>query len=653
MKKILYKIVFTLFILSFAGNIHAQLNINHWLNAGREQIDKDNTVAIEYFSKLIKFIPDLDEAYYLRAYSKYSLKDYVGALQDINTAIKIKAANSYYYILRGEIKSRMYNVRGAREDFSKAVMLKATNTEAYLRRGLNGLMLGLNDEAIQDFNIAITLNKNNDNAFLYRGMAYQSKKDYSMALSDFDKAIQLNPFDAENYFRRGRNYLEEKKYNEALADFNHTIKLDSAHTPAYYSRALTRDELKDSLGALIDLNRVLKLDPENALAYFVRAELKVRLKDINGALDDYDKVIEINPNNIYTYFNRGIVYQTLKKYKKAISDYSTAIDLNSNFVAAYYNRSIALRAIGDMYNAEKDYKTAARINKERNEGGLEEKLDSTSLAKIIDFKADFERGNVKESSNSLAGITPAPAYGIVCISKTDFESKKYTNTNVLEKINNQILGEERLIVSNNPIDSISDQLNSWLVEFENLSENENDATRLLSRSVIKAQLQDYNGALSDCDQVIKLKPDWAVAYFLRSYVLFEYIMLMQNVSSKESDFFFIGENGNKLPSSVKGTPDFTQVISDLETSIQHDSSFIYTYFNLANVLVETKAFDKAIYYYSKVIALDPNFAQAYFNRGLLYIFTNKKEEGCSDISKAGELGIKSAYNIMGKYCNEK
>ena len=53
--------------------------------------------------------------------------------------------------------------------------------------------------------------------------------------------------------------------------------------------------------------------------------------------------------------------------------------------------------------------------------------------------------------------------------------------------------------------------------------------------------------------------------------------------------------------------------------------------------------------YTKAIELNPSFAEAYYNRGLLQIYMKDTRKGCLDISKAGELGIKEAYKVLKIY----
>ena len=62
-----------------------------------------------------------------------------------------------------------------------------------------------------------------------------------------------------------------------------------------------------------------------------------------------------------------------------------------------------------------------------------------------------------------------------------------------------------------------------------------------------------------------------------------------------------------------------------------------------------KDYRAALVDYDKAIELNPNFADAYFNRGLTNIFLGNNKKGIADLSKAGELGIYSAYNIIKRF----
>ncbi|MCH8014820.1 MAG: tetratricopeptide repeat protein, partial [Candidatus Dadabacteria bacterium] len=59
----------------------------------------------------------------------------------------------------------------------------------------------------------------------------------------------------------------------------------------------------------------------------------------------------------------------------------------------------------------------------------------------------------------------------------------------------------------------------------------------------------------------------------------------------------------------------------------------------------------AIQDYNKAIQLNPNYALAYYNRGIVKIHLGQKDSGCLDLSKAGEMGFFQAYDAIKQYCN--
>ena len=44
---------------------------------------------------------------------------------------------------------------------------------------------------------------------------------------------------------------------------------------------------------------------------------------------------------------------------------------------------------------------------------------------------------------------------------------------------------------------------------------------------------------------------------------------------------------------------------------------------------------------------------AYYNRGLVLIYLKDREKGCIDLSRAGELGVVEAYNVINRYCEQE
>ncbi len=95
--------------------------------------------------------------------------------------------------------------------------------------------------------------------------------------------------------------------------------------------------------------------------------------------------------------------------------------------------------------------------------------------------------------------------------------------------------------------------------------------------------------------------------------------------------------------------DVEMMMRDYDKVNELAPDFTFSYFNKANILCTQKDFNSAISNYSKSIEIDHDFAEAYFNRGLTYLFIGEDTKGLADLSKAGELGIYKAYNLLQRF----
>ena len=95
--------------------------------------------------------------------------------------------------------------------------------------------------------------------------------------------------------------------------------------------------------------------------------------------------------------------------------------------------------------------------------------------------------------------------------------------------------------------------------------------------------------------------------------------------------------------------EYSLAISDFKMAFNLDNRFVYALYNAGYVYLLEKNFAKASECFTKAIGIFPEFAEAYYNRGLIYIFQGDKEKGREDLSKAGELGLHQAYNVIRRY----
>jgi tetratricopeptide (TPR) repeat protein len=206
---------------------------------------------------------------------------------------------------------------------------------------------------------------------------------------------------------------------------------------------------------------------------------------------------------------------------------------------------------------------------------------------------------------------------------------------VLKITNSEVpLTEELVKIHFNSINNISAQLTA----------ETNDADIFFNRAMEYSLVQDFTNAINDLNKAILLRPDFALAYFMRANVRHKKIEYENHL-----DEIPILEQERRNVAERQYNFDAEMVLRDYDRVIALAPDFQYAYYNKANVLASLRDFRSAISHYTRAIEIDSNFAEAYFNRGLIHLFTGEDTKGMSDLSKAGELGMYKVYNLIQRF----
>jgi tetratricopeptide (TPR) repeat protein len=480
-------------------------------------------------------------------------------------------------------------------------------------------------------------------------------------------------------------YALQSKYDHALSDFDHAIKLDSNNSLNYYFRALAYYNTQKIDAALNDLDKVLALDPYNALVHYNRAIMYAQIGDMDAALADYNRAAEINPSNVLIYYNRAAVYMEKGNTRNAIADYTKAIEIYPDFANAYLNRSFAKRKMGDLRAAKTDYDVAQKmIAEHQRKMGQSQSSDGDMFAdtsrqfdKLVAFDADF--GNKDFSENLLqyqrADITLQPLYHIsvgVAASVDKDYNKMYYNEQ-WEQWQRQH-PDLQLSIAPSMHQRSSDQKQKW----EHLADRIIDSVAYRSgigyfaKATLLAEQNMYTAALNFYRQAEGIEHDNPFYHFANSTAQSEMIDFISSIDQQQNAPIVIGGNVGQMVGANNYSPsqtgqstvannyshlqngqieyNYTEAIKKLDRAIVLLPSFAYAYYNRANLKCHSNQLPDAIEDYTAAIERYPYFADAYYNRGLIQIYLHDTNKGCLDMSKAGELGIKSAYNVIKRYC---
>lgn len=179
---------------------------------------------------------------------------------------------------------------------------------------------------------------------------------------------------------------------------------------------------------------------------------------------------------------------------------------------------------------------------------------------------------------------------------------------------------------------------------------------LTQKAIEFYEKREYMEAVIHLNKAIEIDPTYAQAYFVRGNIKAEfedYHGAMKDYnhaieySPKMSDAFF--ERGN----AKMKLQDYYGAISDYTSAISFNENHIQAYFQRGRAKQFLLAYEEAIADCSKIITINPKSADAWFMRGLLRIEFGDLKNGCLDLSKAGELGDLKAYETIRERCNRK
>lgn len=649
----------------------AQLNTDRITAIGRNALYFDDYVlSIQYFNQVIKLKPYLSEPYLLRAIAKIQLGDYTGAEMDCNASIERNPFQPGAYYTRGYIYRRTNQLEKAEKDFSEALIFAPENKTYISMRADVRAELKQYDLALDD--IQHLLNREPQSAALHfeKGSICLRSGDTICALNAFSTATEYDTQNPANWSALGLVQLMLDRQDDALTSLSQSIEHGSKWAGDYINRGIIFYRRHNYRSALADYDKAVTLSPNDAQCYYNRGVLRQELGDYNRALDDLTQAINLSPDQIEIYYQRGIVQLQLRQWEDAISDFQTIMQRYPYFLPAYYLAAQAHTSLGNG-------KTAFQLRQQAY--NLEQKKDSIQAQTLVtnmqiaesqpqkrDRRKEFsalaaQNQEANDEENRYDSDTRGSVqkrYADVVNEPNIFLSYYATNTNAtslrqtnyshatVDTYNRSMRLPAPLRFTTQEMALTADMVNQHFAQINHLSHqidlleqmampqstnNQQLCAAYIARAFEFALVQDYSSAIDDITRATIMNDQLYFAYFCRAnwrYKLLEYKRAM----------------GEKMESA-----DFEIMLRDYDYVILHLPDFSFAYYNKANMLCIQQDFKAAISYYTQAILADNDFAEAYFNRGLTFIYINEVEKGIADLSKAGELGIYQAYNLISRF----
>jgi tetratricopeptide (TPR) repeat protein len=180
---------------------------------------KDFNGALEDLEKALK-MQENDSLHLLHARVETETNHYKEAYEEVNDVIRHNNSCADAYMLRGILRARQGNFEGAVKDFNKCIKFNPKNAKAFYNRGLAHAYLEEIRQAIQDFTAATELEANYAIAWFQRGYWKEISGDLEGSLADLIKAKELNPNDKNLYVSLAVTNYKLKRTQEACEHLN-------------------------------------------------------------------------------------------------------------------------------------------------------------------------------------------------------------------------------------------------------------------------------------------------------------------------------------------------------------------------------------------------------------------------------------------------
>src|SRR6266436_4016609 len=170
-----------------------------------------------------------------------------------------------------------------------------------------------------------------------------------------------------------------------------------------------------------------------------------------------------------------------------------------------------------------------------------------------------------------------------------------------------------------------------------------------SRGNAYYEKRNYNQAIQDYDQAIRLNPSHASAFSNRGVAYAskgDYDRAIENydeairLNPNHADAF----SNRGVAYGRKGNYD--RAIQNYDEVIRLNPNHANALYNRGNAYKHNKDYDRAVLDYDKVIRLNPNHADAYSNRGLVRFYQGQFSAAVPDLSRAVGFAPTNLYRIL-------
>lgn len=361
---------------------------------------------------------------------------------------------------------------------------------------------------------------------------------------------------------------------------------DMAKINAEYDEMLERarceKNTENNLG-LTAPGQMSAITPTDAAACYEYGVLAAGNGNLDSSIGYFTEAIRLNPQYGDAYIGRGISYTLKDDFDNAMLDFNEAVRLDSKDEDVYYFRGLLYSSKGESELAIKDFDRALRLNNKYADAYMNRGM-------VYDSQGDLEQARFNYCKTieliSLANNTPKETPG-----PPTFSPDPSSATEPKEK--------RRRVTP--------EQVKEKLMH-----------TLGISPEQLEAELAEAVGLTVEQVEAFKAAVKWAKE--ISSWRLPTKKELQQSIRSAAKDVVKRAENKIKkrIRKRIKKFLAKFEKPPPPEDEIKLTVNPADVHFRLASVYSRKGEINGAIAHYTKTVSIDPQYAEAYFQRAVVY-----------------------------------
>lgn len=431
-----------------------------------------------------------------------------------------------------------------------------------------------------------------------------------------------NSTSSTNSTTRTRYQTAEPKFIDFVSNENSNTDIINLKIKAI---SIISERAKENLSngnydaAIEDGNSLLKVQPNLALGYYVKSI----------AYFNKDRIIDAYNFAVKSDRSRGMNTEWGTEMFKAMEDYYKNMMANNQY-SNVVSTSESIWTSNDLtnyfhglgYYFQKDYKNAKKyLKKVKNFEPAEQYLESIKKEKY--YPNPFTSQNIQNNQNADSSTQNEELLAIHKLLKNNkYKESIALIDKTLESRDNILLYGIRG-TANYLLKNYSEAISDITKSAKTNSEIKPDF--LFYRALAKSEVGDFYGAISDYDLII-------------------------DSGEIKGQFYDMATIYNNKAYSYVNLKQYEKAVPFVDKALELDKSKWFIWDTRAEIYYNTSEYRKAVNDASKAIKLYEDSNSLYI-RGLSQIKLNEKDLGCKDLSRAGELGKKEAYDEIKKLCN--